>query len=183
MASGRRPASHAERIGIRKTFDFGGVRRRHRASVVEPDVFVELLRQIGSGNNGSRTRFRIRSIKGLRSAPSIDGNDSATSARFRTSISSSGENGRSARRAPYPPSRSSNPPPRSRRRRPWWWSRSLIKTGASARAGRSRVRDLGDGLLWHGFNCRKAPGQEKCDAWDTAGRLSRSPFTRAASAS
>ena len=33
------------------------------------------------------------------------------------------------------------------------------------------------------FNCRKASGQEKCDAWDTAGRLSRSPFTRAASAS
>src|SRR6267378_4815671 len=55
MASGRRPASHAERIGVRMTFDFGGVRRRHRASFVEPDVFVELLRQIGPGNNGSRT--------------------------------------------------------------------------------------------------------------------------------
>jgi hypothetical protein len=91
MVSGRRPASHAERIGMRKTFDFGGVRRRHRASFVEPDVFVELLRQIGPGNKGSRTRFRIRSIKGLRSAPSIDGNDSATSARFPTSVSSSGE--------------------------------------------------------------------------------------------
>jgi hypothetical protein len=69
MASGRRPASHAERIGVRKTFDFGGVRRHRRASFVEPDVFVELLRQIGPGNNGSRSRFRIRSIKGLRSAP------------------------------------------------------------------------------------------------------------------
>ena len=64
MASGRRPASRAERIGIRKTFDFGGVQRRHRASFVEPDVFVELLRQIGPGNNGSRTR--------LQSAPSRD---------------------------------------------------------------------------------------------------------------
>jgi hypothetical protein len=64
MASGRRPASRAERIGIRKTFDFGGVRRRHRASFVKPDVFVELLRQIGPGNNGSRTR--------LQSAPSRD---------------------------------------------------------------------------------------------------------------
>jgi hypothetical protein len=63
------------------TFDFGFVQRRHRARFVEPDVFVELLRQIGPGNNGSRTRLRIRSIKGLRSAPSIDGNDSATSAR------------------------------------------------------------------------------------------------------
>jgi hypothetical protein len=78
-------------MGVRKTFDFGGVSQRHRASFVEPDVFVELLRQIGPGNNGSRTRFRIRSIKGLRSAPSIDGNDSAASARFRTSVSSSGE--------------------------------------------------------------------------------------------
>jgi hypothetical protein len=39
------------------------------------------------------------------------------------------------------------------------------------------------GLLWQGFNCRKASGQEKCDAWDTAGRLSPSPFTQAASAS
>src|SRR5260370_38656641 len=28
MASGRRPASHAERIGVRKTFDFGGVTAR-----------------------------------------------------------------------------------------------------------------------------------------------------------
>src|ERR1700737_245336 len=45
MASGRRPASHAERIGVRKTF--GGVQRRHRASFVEPDVFVEWLRRIG----------------------------------------------------------------------------------------------------------------------------------------
>src|SRR5229473_5348455 len=99
MAPDRRPASHAERIGVRKTFDFGIVQRRHRASFVEPDVFVELLRQIGPGNNGSRTRFRIRSIKGLRSAPSIDGNDSAASARFRTSVSSSGETGRSAWRA------------------------------------------------------------------------------------
>jgi hypothetical protein len=54
---------------------------------------------------------------------------------------------------------------------------------APAPAGKSRVRDLGEGPLWQGFNCRKALGQEKCDAWDTAGRLSRSPFTRAASAS
>src|SRR6266403_1073214 len=69
MASGRRPASHAERIGVRKTFDFGGVQRRHRASFVEPDVFVEWLRRIGPGNSPSRTRFRIRSVKGLRSAP------------------------------------------------------------------------------------------------------------------
>src|SRR3981081_2682868 len=91
------------RIGVRKTFDFGGVRRRHRASFVKPDVFVELLLQIGPGNNASRTRFQIRSIKGLRSAPSIDGNDSATSARFRTTVSSSGETGRSARRAPGAP--------------------------------------------------------------------------------
>jgi hypothetical protein len=63
MASGRRPASRAERIGVRKTFDFGVVQRRHRASFVEPDVFVELLRQIGPGKNASRTRFQIRSIK------------------------------------------------------------------------------------------------------------------------
>src|SRR5216684_2899317 len=69
MASGRRPASRAERIGVRKTFDFAVVQRRHRAGFVEPDVFVELLRQIGPGNNASRTRFQIRSIKGLRSAP------------------------------------------------------------------------------------------------------------------
>ena len=119
MASGRRPASHAERIGVRKTFDFGIVQRRHRARFVEPDVFVELLRQIGPGNNGSRTWFRIRSIKGLRSAPSIDGNGSATSASFRTSVSSSGETGRSARRARgalHLPSRSSTPPPRSMER-------------------------------------------------------------------
>jgi hypothetical protein len=57
------------RIGVRKTIDFGGIQRRHRASFVEPDVFVELPRQIGAGNNGSPTRFRIRSIKRLRSAP------------------------------------------------------------------------------------------------------------------
>src|ERR1700694_2997984 len=87
-ASGRRPASHAERIGVRKTFDFGGLQRRRRASFVEPDVFVELLRQIGPGNNGSRTRFRIRSIQRLKSGPSIDGNDFARSARVRTSVSS-----------------------------------------------------------------------------------------------
>ena len=99
MASGRRPASHAERIGVRMTFDFGGVRRRHRASFVEPDVFVELLRQIGPGNNGSRIRCSDPLIKGLRSAPSIDGNDSTAPAKFRTSVSSSGETGRSAQRA------------------------------------------------------------------------------------
>ena len=46
MASGRRPASHAERIGVRKTFDFGVVQRRHRARFVERDVFAELLRQL-----------------------------------------------------------------------------------------------------------------------------------------
>src|SRR5713226_7739644 len=116
MASGRRPASRAERIGVRKTFDFGVVQRRHRAGFVEPDVFVELLRQIGPGNNGSRTRFRIRSIKGLRSAPSIDGNDSAASAKFRTSVSSSGETTAAPGahvRAPHLPSRSPTPPPRS----------------------------------------------------------------------
>src|SRR3979490_1822031 len=82
---------------------FGVVQRRHRASFVKPDVFVEVLLQIGPGNNASPIRFQIRSIKGLRSAPSIDGNDSATSARFRTSVSSSGETGRSARRAPGAP--------------------------------------------------------------------------------
>ena len=64
---------HTPRIGGRKTFDFGGVQRRHGASFVEPDEFVELLRQIGPGNNGSPTRFRIRSIKRLRSAPQSTG--------------------------------------------------------------------------------------------------------------
>src|SRR5580692_771672 len=49
---------HTPRVGVRKSFDFVG-----------PDAFVELLRQIGPGNNGSPTRFRIRSIKRLRSAP------------------------------------------------------------------------------------------------------------------
>jgi hypothetical protein len=129
MASGRRPASHAERIGVRKTFDFGGVQRPHRASFVEPDVFVELLRQIGPGNNGWRTRFRIRSIKGLRSAPSIDGNDSAASARFRTSVSSFGETGRSARRTraraspsfavAHPSANAETPPRFGNTGRPW----------------------------------------------------------------
>jgi len=42
---------HMPRMGVRKTFDFGGVQRRHRASFVEPNAFVELLRQIGPGNN------------------------------------------------------------------------------------------------------------------------------------
>jgi hypothetical protein len=96
-----------------------GVQRRHRASFVEPDVCVALLRQIGPGKNGSPTRFRIRSIKGLRSAPSIDGNDSAASAGFRTSVSSSGETAAAPGahvRAPHLPSRSPTPPPRSMER-------------------------------------------------------------------
>ena len=54
---------------------------------------------------------------------------------------------------------------------------------APAPAGKSGVRDLREGLLWQGFNRRKALGQEKCDAWDTAGRLSCSPFTRVVSVS
>src|SRR5229473_5218628 len=57
--------------------------------------------------------------QGIEISPSIDGNDSATLARFRPSVSSSGETGRSARRAPgapHPPSRSSTPPPRSMER-------------------------------------------------------------------
>jgi hypothetical protein len=53
---------HTPRMSIRKTYDFGGVQRRHRANFVQPDVFVELLRQIGPGNNGPRTRFGIRFI-------------------------------------------------------------------------------------------------------------------------
>src|ERR1700716_2790872 len=62
MASGRRPASRAESIGVRKTF-FGVVQRRHRASFVKPGVFVELLLQIGPGTKTSRTRFQISSIR------------------------------------------------------------------------------------------------------------------------
>src|SRR6202022_3570586 len=124
---------HMPRMGVRKTFDFGGVQRRHRASFVEPNAFVELLRQIGPGNNGSRTWFRIRSIKGLRSAPSIDGNDSAASARFRTSFSPSGETGRSARRAraraspsfavAHPSAKAETPPRFGNTGRPWWRSK------------------------------------------------------------
>src|ERR1700716_4194877 len=62
--SGRRPASHAERIGVRTTFDFGGVSQRHRASFVEPAVFVELLRRIGP-------KVAPREL-GFKSAPSRD---------------------------------------------------------------------------------------------------------------
>ena len=40
-------ASHAERIGIRKALDLGGLQRGHRTAIVEPDVLVELLRQAG----------------------------------------------------------------------------------------------------------------------------------------
>jgi hypothetical protein len=113
---------HTPRMGVRKTFDFGGVQRRHRASFVEPNAFVELLRQIGPGNNGSRTWFRIRSIKGLRSAPSIDGNDSAASARFRTSFSPSGETGRSpARTCARLTFLCGRPPPGERRNATSFW--------------------------------------------------------------
>lgn len=34
-----------ERIGIRQPLDFGGFKGRYRASVIKPDVLVELLRQ------------------------------------------------------------------------------------------------------------------------------------------
>src|ERR1700688_4702040 len=67
-----------------------------------------------------------------------------------------------------------------RRRSPC--STIALRTSASARGKVTGAR-FGRRPALKGFNCRKALGQEKCDAWDTAGRLSRSPFTRAASAS
>jgi hypothetical protein len=104
---------HTPRIGVRKTFDFGGIQRRHRASFVEPDVFVELLRQIGPGNNGSPTQFRIRSIKRLRSAPQSMG---TIPLRRRGSGPAFPEKPAAAPgahvRAPHLPSRSPTPPPR-----------------------------------------------------------------------
>ena len=42
-----RQTSHAERIGIRKALDFGGIQRGHRMGIVEPDILVELCRQAG----------------------------------------------------------------------------------------------------------------------------------------
>ena len=39
--------SHAERIGVWQALDFSSLQRRHGAGFVEPDVLIELLRQVG----------------------------------------------------------------------------------------------------------------------------------------
>ena len=67
-----------ERIAIRQPLDFGGFKGRYRASVIKPDVLVELLRQgslevmartfgFGSVDHADRS-FQPRLSKGLRSA-------------------------------------------------------------------------------------------------------------------
>ena len=39
--------SKAKRIGVRKPFKFAGLERRDGLSLIEPDVFIKLLRQHG----------------------------------------------------------------------------------------------------------------------------------------
>jgi hypothetical protein len=123
---------HTPRIGVRKTFDFGGVQRHHRASFVEPDVFVELLRQIGPGNNGSRTRFRIRSIKGLRSAPQSMGTiplrRRGSGPAFPLPEKPAAAPGAHARASPsfavaHPSANAETPPRFGNIGRPWWRSK------------------------------------------------------------
>ena len=53
-------ASHSDGIGVRKSLDFRSVERRHRAGIIEPDVFVELLRQ--HGLEVLAGKFRLRPV-------------------------------------------------------------------------------------------------------------------------
>src|SRR5450631_1450433 len=43
---GSRHRSHTERVSVRKALDFGRIQRSHRARIVEPDIFIELLWQV-----------------------------------------------------------------------------------------------------------------------------------------
>jgi hypothetical protein len=43
---GRGSASQPERIGVWQALDFSSLQRRHGAGFVEPDVLIELLRQV-----------------------------------------------------------------------------------------------------------------------------------------
>src|ERR1019366_4795662 len=38
---------HPERICVRKPLYFGSIQRSHSVGIVEPDIFIELLRQVG----------------------------------------------------------------------------------------------------------------------------------------
>ena len=77
---------HTPRIGVRKTFDFGGIPRHHRASFVERDVSSNCCGMLVLEIMASPTPFRIRSIKGLRSASQSMGTIPLASTRFRTII-------------------------------------------------------------------------------------------------
>ena len=39
--------SHPERICVREPLYFGGIQRSYRVGIVEPDILIELFRQVG----------------------------------------------------------------------------------------------------------------------------------------